>query len=403
MKVLGRYTGPSAAHLAATLPGSSRRPNASGWWSLRGWCHGSGGKRGSSSLKLSGGESGARLMGRCFKGCDRRAIITALEVAASTRIWDAWDVPTPAPRSPASAHRSAPISAQGPPSAGTLHHPSTSAPGPAPASAYALRLWRESEPIPYNPEHPARRWLALRCLWWPELPLPRAVRWLPAPGRWPQHGGAGAVVRLLAPGPAWADTWPDLPAATAVELTHVDDAGAAAQDRPEGLPKRSHGPTTGAVTLLGDPRPAWSHGLALAEGLADALALASRRTETAAALGGTSGAAGMADAAEWLGAWDSLTLWADSDEAGLRAARNLRADLARRGIRLDARALTTAKDAAEATARAPLPALALDTVREFAADLTGEGLPLWEAARLAALTTTQLNQQEESQCSPIPT
>ena len=72
---------------------------------------------------------------------------------------------------------------------------------PGPPAAYARRLWRESEPIAYAPGHPARRWLTHRCLWWPDLPLPRAVRWLAAPGRWPQHAGAGAIVRLLAPGP----------------------------------------------------------------------------------------------------------------------------------------------------------------------------------------------------------
>ena len=328
-----------------------------------------------------------QLMARCFKGCDRRAIIAALEVAASARIWDAWEAPPPTRRSPTSP----PDPPRSPPQDRRPGPAPIAAPGPP--AAYARRLWRESEPIAYAPGHPARRWLTRRCLWWPDLPLPRAVRWLAAPGRWPQHTGAGAIVRLLAPGPTWAVCWPDLPAATAVELVHVDAAGAPALDRLAtggGLAKRSHGPTTGAVTLLGDPRPARAHGLDLAEGLADALALASRRVATAAAVGGTSGAAGMVDAATWLAAWEPLILWADSDEAGLQAARRLRANLARLGVRLDARTLPAAKDAAEACARAPLPVLDLDTVREFAADLTGEGLPRWEAARLAALATTPI-------------
>ena len=43
--------------------------------------------------------------------------------------------------------------------------------------------WAASEPIPANPDHPARRWLFRRKLWWPELPLPPAVRWMDAKGR----------------------------------------------------------------------------------------------------------------------------------------------------------------------------------------------------------------------------
>ena len=53
-------------------------------------------------------------------------------------------------------------------------------------------------------DHPARRWLAARHLWWPDLPqIPRAVRWLPRASRWQGHEHVGAVVALAAAPLEW--------------------------------------------------------------------------------------------------------------------------------------------------------------------------------------------------------
>ena len=103
----------------------------------------------------------------------------------------------------------------------------------------ARSRWASSKPIPTSPDHPARRWLARRKLWWPSLPLPPSVRWLDARGT---HTGAGGIIVLAAPPSAWADVWPQLPALVAVQLVHVDADGRPALDRPTekgGLPKRT--------------------------------------------------------------------------------------------------------------------------------------------------------------------
>ena len=72
---------------------------------------------------------------------------------------------------------------------------------------YGRHLWRSSQTIPTDPGHPARRWLARRNLWRPDLPLPAAVRWLPDYDR--RHTGAGALVAVAAPPAAWLAAWPN--------------------------------------------------------------------------------------------------------------------------------------------------------------------------------------------------
>ena len=162
----------------------------------------------------------------------------------------------------------------------------------------ARQDWQNSQPIPMDADHPARRWLAARNLWWPELPLPRAVRWLPRASRWPQHDHVGAVVSLAAAPRHWQETWSKLPPLECLLYVFVDRDGRPVLDRPEasgGRDKRSRGPQLGTVVVLGDPRPGDSCGLALAEGLADALALASRGMDTAVQAVGTSGLKNLAD------------------------------------------------------------------------------------------------------------
>ena len=137
--------------------------------------------------------------------------------------------------------------------------------------------WLRSTAIPASPEHPARRWLARRHLWRPQLELPPAVRWLPA------HRGpaAGAVVAAFGP--------PGKGQLSGVQLVHMDAAGLPAPDRPGpgGLTKRSHGSLAGAIFVLG--LPASAPGIHVAEGLADALALAARLPWPAVCMGGTAG------------------------------------------------------------------------------------------------------------------
>ena len=192
----------------------------------------------------------------------------------------------------------------------------------------ALSWWTASQSVPTSSEHPARIWLANRKLWRPELPLPGAVRWAPATG---QHTGAGSIVALAASPVAWAAEWPELPELAAVHLVHVDAHGQPALDRPAedgGQTKRTMGLAQGAAVILGNPQlPEARTFVHVAEGLADALALASRHDGPAAAVLGTSG---MMDRplAHWLAvATQGVQVHCDADEpkqgrppAGRRAA-----------------------------------------------------------------------------------
>lgn len=73
---------------------------------------------------------------------------------------------------------------------------------------------------------------------------------------------------------------------------------------------------------------------------------------------------------------------ADSDKAGMAAARAIRRRLGTERVR--AVTIVNADDPADAAAIEGIPNIDdLEPVREFAADLKDEGLPGWEAARQA--------------------
>ena len=250
----------------------------------------------------------------------------------------------------------------------------------------ARRMWRESAPIPADPEHPARRWLAARRLWRPEFPLPAALRWLPAEQHYPgPHTGAGSLIALAAPPFAWAAAWPNPPQAQAVQLVAVDLDGNPALDRPpdkNGLGKRTLGPSAGAVMLLGCPvLEDAAASIRVAEGLADGLALAARYEGPAVATLGTSGAS-SGDLARWLAAWPAgAVIHADADEGGQRAAAALRRAVQDAGG--NCRAVLPPEGAKDAGAVAadfsPIP----DTWADYAATLKAmhPDWPRWEIAR----------------------
>ena len=270
------------------------------------------------------------------------------------------------------------------------------------------RTGRHRETAPSTPASSGRRpsvssrtrttpydagWRAAACTGRLPFPLPSCIRWLPAGLLSQQHQGAGAIVAAFAPHDEWAERWPYLPNPTCIELVHLDAEGLPALDKPAeegGLGKRSYGIRQGAVCLLGDPRPESAVGLVIVEGLSDALALASRSPETAAAVGGVSGL--QADRLmDWLSRWSSVTVYADDDPDGIDSARRLRRLLAHRGLEVGVYTLAGEhNDAGDYAADNPLEDVDMDAAREFAQDLVQEGLPRWEAARLAMMAVGPL-------------
>ena len=143
----------------------------------------------------------------------------------------------------------------------------------------AALLWADSRAVTLDPAHPARLWAARRHLWRPGDPWPDAVRWLP----W--RDGGGSMVAAFAPVADWIEGHPPPP--PGVQLVHVAADGSPRKDR-GGLNKRNHGPTAAAVAVIG--APLWrAECVHVAEGLADALAVAAREDGAALAVGGASG------------------------------------------------------------------------------------------------------------------
>ena len=178
---------------------------------------------------------------------------------------------------------------------------------------YALNLWRLSIPIPKSSGHPARKWLANRNLWRPELPLPGPVRWIGAEHLNHDYPGAGAIISIAAQPTAWTQAWPNLPEPSCIHLVFVAGDGRPAVDR--GLNKRTYAALQDAVVVLGCPLLEQTIApVDVAEGLADALALASRSPAPAVATLGTSGM-NSATIADWLATSPATRVWADRDEA----------------------------------------------------------------------------------------
>ena len=269
---------------------------------------------------------------------------------------------------------------------------------------WARSWWEGSHPIPASPEHPARRWLAHRKLWRPELPLPAPVRWAPATG---QHTGAGTIVALAAPPVAWAASWPELPEVTAVQLVHVDTQGQPTLDRSAdegGLDKRTIGVVQGAAVVLGNPLlPEAATPVRVAEGLADALALASRHDGAAVAVLGTSG---MMDRtlAQWLaGAAQGVRVHCDADvskngrpPAGRRAAALLMVAVNDAGGQaLIVPPASGCKDYADEAAQGPGFGSLPDGWDDYARTLRETTKwPRWEIARVATIILKEMDDDD---------
>ena len=259
-----------------------------------------------------------------------------------------------------------------------------------PRSNLAADIWSRCSAIPLR-EHPAREWFSRRNLWRPQVSVPAGLRWLSARRTVPgPHAGAGSIVALLAPPGAWAESWPDTPAVTAVEIIAIDNDGRPALDRPKelgGRGKRTLGNKVGSVFLVGNPRLGESdQPVRVTEGVADALALASRFPGLAVA---TMGDAGMKtrDLASWLaGAKAGVIIHSDDDRPGRTAADRLRLAVLALGGKAQGVLPSLGKDPADmAAALAPFPT-AIEGWPSFEERLSRKhNWPLWEAERQAAI------------------
>ena len=376
------YTGPTASEIADALPGSSRTPS-NGWWSLRGWCHGSGGKRGSTSCGVIDDPEGQGIRVKCQRDtCDRPTIIAALELATGKSIWEAW---TRAPSYSTAQRRRPPDPLRRRPTP----TPSTPAQGDGQAkgvSDLARRIWRNSTPIPSGEAHPARLWVAARQLWRTDVPVPSALRWSSF-SKGPAREG-GAIVACFAPLDAWRTARPSPPTPTAVECIFIDGDGRPTLDRSEkrdGRSKRTYGARLGTACVIGES--ILDGNVAVVEGIADGLAVAARRPSPVVVCAGTAGLRNDA-LADALAQAQVVDIFADNEEngAGVDAAHHLRESLSLRGGTANVLINGLFKDAADVAAKgSPFPDVDGDLLAEEAERWRSEGRSSDEALRLASI------------------
>ena len=245
----------------------------------------------------------------------------------------------------------------------------------------ARSLWDRAVEVPPDPSHPARRWMAARHLWRPDQELPPSVRWLQGPLGY----AVGAVIAAVKP--------PGSRELSGVHRVHVDADGHKALDRDTedgGRDKRDFGAISGAFSVLGLASP--EDTIMVAEGLADCLALAARVPEPVVFVGGTSGMLNT-ETSKWLAGFHTVKIWYDAaakdDGRGLAAASTMAVRIANNGGRaIIVKAGAGAEDPGAAGDEFPqLDAQAVDELRQ---DFERDGLPPWEAARLATTTVSPL-------------
>ena len=260
--------------------------------------------------------------------------------------------------------------------------------------AWARDTWDRTEPIPRISYHPARQWFAHRRLWYPQLPVPDCLRWLPASREKRAHSGCGSIVALAATPIQWALEWPHLPDATGVQLIAITAEGdpAVLETRSGHVGKQSRGVMRDAVVFIGCPlvHP-MSGSFRVAEGLADALALGARYEGPAVA---TLSAGTMRSPclATWLAvAQEGVVVHADADDAGCSAASYLRRAVNADGGRCSAVLPVAKKDPAAAAANlSPLRALPPEW-KDFAITLRDcqPEWPAWEVYRVTGAALTE--------------
>ena len=144
---------------------------------------------------------------------------------------------------------------------------------------YGLTLWRQSKPIPRSFNHAARRWAAHRNLLPLLLPFPTGIRFGVYDDK--KRGERPYIIVLACPLSAWGDAYPHLPKPEPLKIQFqalwIDRLGNPVEQE-DGGNKRTYGRfgevDDSAVLCIGDPT---ADRVSVAEGVADALSIYSRR------------------------------------------------------------------------------------------------------------------------------
>ena len=254
--------------------------------------------------------------------------------------------------------------------------------------ARGRRVWAALQQMPTSADSPAGRWREARHLWRPEHPWPSPLRWIDSgtlrgATQWRiPDDVAGAVVALMAPLAAWAEAWPTLPQPTTMVSHAIRDDGTKGAHWPDGPDKARMNLVADAarscpVLVVGNPS---GSRVLVCEGLADALALASRIDSPVIAPIGvspmrTAEQTGLAQTLAQI--FDLTVVYADRDDvgrpsapAGVRGGRMLARAVQAAGGQADTRhAPGEVKDAAEWAGVTAFPKLIDDTFASYGSTL----------------------------------
>ena len=269
-----------------------------------------------------------------------------------------------------------------------ISHPRPRKPDHNRIAEFGRRLWREAEAIPPSSStgtpdtSPPTLWLAARRLLHPWQTPPPALRYRDhfiVAGLWSLDSIRAA--------------WPELPEGdpTAVHCIAIDEEGRKRHpDRWAGTDKHSYGPITdtGAILALGDPSDTDAP-VHIVEGLADALAVYSRRSGLVlAAIMTVHAVLNRPGVLSRLYGCRAL-VWPDQDGPGLESAGKLAEGLKAAGITHAVAYDDDATDPADWSARQGWPEFDPYTFAETAGRFLDEGQPPAEADRSAVHTLMQ--------------
>lgn len=187
-----------------------------------------------------------------------------------------------------------------------------------------LKRWNESEPVTMDPNHPVRLWCAHRNLWQPDRPLPKILKW---------HPKQSKIIVTLSEFDDYKNAYPNTPEPQQFHLISITATGE--KRGKKGDDKRKYGSAKGKqmIALLGDPN---APNFQIAEGIADALALYSRITDSCV-ITPTTNFLTLCNCDSLLShlAADgrSVTLCSDNDPTGHKAQNKLAIALHHRGCR----------------------------------------------------------------------
>ncbi len=248
-----------------------------------------------------------------------------------------------------------------------------------------------STPVPYDQDHPARRWFHRWSLWPPVLDLPPWIRWVQASPARRDHGIAGALITATAPLERWIWCTPNFPkyAISGVYLVPIGLDGQSALDRNTHDPQHrlfgtgSYGDLSDAVVTIGQLVRAGS--VVVCEGLSYGLALACRRSEPVVITFGSARWSSEATAFA-LGRFKSVMLAPSVSRSGREAAGALCRKVQAYGADRRAPHVRSAND--ETAIIGSLPSADPVRLNEITQSYVNTGHSRWEAARLAYVRVT---------------